>query len=443
MPRTYGHYVLISHRTEPRILLLADDVGHALPRYEVSEGHYWQDVSAVNEMVNAAFGVRVVTLRCIETHFDGEEITLFYAMDGSLIPVDWTPPSGAVWASEAELDDVPTGQDVIIKDWFAWMRTQASLTCEWYQAGWYGKTVAWIESQFDDRGIMLTAPVEQMRSWERSAILRMETTHGRYYFKAVPKVFKHEPALVKWLAYTYPDDFPRPLVVDGWRRWLLMPDYGSQTLDRVTEIDRWEAALRRYAELQISMSVRTNDLIGLGCPDRRLYRLPDTLERLLQSGVDALSGSSLSITEDELTGLRSRIPEFKQACTELMAYSIPSSLEHGDFWAGQVVMNGDKQVFIDWSDCSVSHPFFSLYFLTDADIQLPDVPNARERLRDAYLKPWQAYEPLAKLIEAYDVAMRVAPLHHAVIYQQQILPEMENQWEMNNMIVFYLRRLLA
>ena len=99
-------------------------------------------------------------------------------------------------------------------------------------------------------------------------------------------------------------------------------------------------------------------------------------------------------------------------------------------------------MFIDWSDCSVSHPFFSLYFLSDTDIRLPDVPNVRERLRDAYLQLWTAYEPLPRLIEAYDLAMKLAPLHHALIYQRHILPSMQNQWEMNNMIPFYLRRLI-
>jgi hypothetical protein len=99
-------------------------------------------------------------------------------------------------------------------------------------------------------------------------------------------------------------------------------------------------------------------------------------------------------------------------------------------------------VFIDWSDCSVSHPFFSLFFLTDTDIRLPDVPNVRERLRDAYLQLWTAYEPMPKLIEAFDLAMKLAPLHHALIYEWHILPQMQNQWEMDNMIPYYLLRLI-
>ncbi|MBA3869010.1 MAG: aminoglycoside phosphotransferase family protein [Anaerolineae bacterium] len=442
MPPTYIHYLLIPHPTEPQILLLSGDNNLTLPCYESPEPHYWQTVAPVNQLVDQQLGLKLTTLRCMKTEFCDEQITMFYAMDGSHISPDWVLPEGAIWATQAIVSDLPEEQKMIVDDWFLWQSNISRIETEWYRPGWFDKAVAWIEEQFDDRGILMTAPIEQIRSWERSAILRAQTTFGQYYFKALPSMFRHEPPLVKWLATKYPDDFPKPLLVDGWRRWLLMPDYGSQTLDAVMDIERWESALRHFAELQISLSVRINDLIGLGCPDLRLFHLAEAIEPLLMSSAESLSGASLKITDDELAQLRARIPEFKQACIDLSAYSIPASLEHGDFWAGQIVIDGDKSVFIDWSDCSVSHPFFSLYFLQDADIRLPDAPNVRERLRDAYLQLWSAYEPLDKLVEAYDLAMQIAPLHFALIYQSHILPQMQNQWEMNNMITVYLKRLL-
>ncbi len=442
MPLTYIHYLLIPHPTERQLFLLADEVGHALPHFETTEPHYWQTVAPVNKWVIETFGLRLTTLRCTQTLFGDDQIVMVYAMDGTSIPADWTLPEGVIWVGQDFVDDLPTGQKEIIDEWFRCNDEANLIKTDWYRPGWFAKATAWMEEQFDDRGILMTAPIEQVRSWERSAILRAQTTFGQIYFKAVPVMFKHEPLLVKWLAHNYPQDFPKPLLLDGWQRWLLMPDYGSQTLDTAPDIETWENAFRRFAELQISLSVRINDLMGLGCSDRRLYRLADAIEPLLMSSTEALSGSSMSLSDAELAQLRARIPEFQQACADLSTYSIPTSLEHGDFWAGQVVLNENKCVFIDWSDCSVSHPFFSLYFLTDTDIRLPDVPNVRERLRDAYLKPWRAYEPMDKLIEAYDFAMRLAPLHHALIYHQHILPQMQAKWEMNNMLPFYLRRLI-
>lgn len=442
IPTTYVHYLLIPHPTQTRILLLADEYGHTLPYYATSEPHYWQTVAPVNQLVEQHLGLKITTQRCLKTIWGDEQVVMVYAMDGSSIPLDWVLPDGAIWANRHDLEDLPTGQQELITEWFRWQDEAHLIKTEWYRAGWFQKTAAWIEEQFDDRGILMTAPIEQLRTWERSCILRAQTSFGQIYFKALPVMFKHEPLLVRWLAHNYPDDFPKPLILDGWRRWLLMPDYGSQTLDTSSEIEVWEEALRQYAQLQVSLSVRVSDLIGLGCPDRRLYKLADAIEPLLMCSAETLSGSSMVFSENELDQLRARIPEFKQMCADLATYSIPTSLEHGDFWAGQVVLNGDKCVFIDWSDCSVSHPFFSLYFLTDTDIELPDVPDVRERLRDAYLRPWTAYEPMDKLIKAFDLAMQLAPLHHALIYHQQILPQMQARWEMGNMVKFYLWKLI-
>ncbi len=443
MPSSYIHFLLIPHPTESQILLLSGETTHTLPRYETSEPHFWQTVAPVNQLALDKLGLRITTLRCLKTDFADDCVTMFYAMDGSHIPADWTPPDGMKWVAEDVLPELPPEQKAVVDEWVQWKGDVNAIRTEWYRPGWFAKTIAWIEEQFDDRGILLTAPIEQLRSWERSAILRAQTSFGTIYFKALPGMFRHEAPLVKWLAHNDPDAFPKPILVDGWRRWLLMPDYGTQTLDDISEFARWEAAFRQFAELQISLSVRLNELIGLGCPDRRLYTLAASIESLLMSSAESLSGSGLKISVDELERLRTRIPEFKQACAALSAYSIPASLEHGDFWAGQVVVNGGKVVFIDWSDSSVSHPFFSLYFLNDANIKLPAVPDVQERLRDAYLQPWRAYEPLDKLIQAYDLAMLLAPLHYALIYQRHILPQMQNQWEMNSMIPFYLRNLLT
>ncbi|MCA0457420.1 MAG: phosphotransferase [Chloroflexi bacterium] len=442
MPPAYIHFLLIPHPSENQILMLSDETGQRLPHFETAEPHYWQTVAPVTQKVSEHLGIRLATLRCMKTEFANDNITLFYAIDGSLIPADWQPPQGMTWVEQDAVGELPPEQKAVVEEWFQWKADVDAIRTEWYRPGWFAKTTAWIEQQFDERGILLTVPIEQVRSWERSAILRAQTSFGTIYFKALPGMFRHEAPLVKWLAYNDPELFPKPILVDGWRRWLLMPDYGSQTLESVTEIERWEAALRRFAELQISLSVRINELIGLGCPDRRLYTLSSAIEPLLMSSAGSLSGSGLKLTDEELEQLRARIPEFQQACSALGNYGIPASLEHGDFWAGQVVVNGDKTVFIDWSDSSISHPFFSLYFLNDADAKLPDAPNVRERLRDAYLQPWRAYEPLDKLIEAFDLAMLLAPLHHALIYQRHILPQMQVQWEMNNMIAFYLRSLL-
>ena len=176
MPPTYIHYLLIPHPTEPQLLLLADDKGQRLPCYESPEPHYWQTVAPVNQLADQQLGLKLTTLRCMKTWFNDGQISMFYAMDGSRIPSDWVLPEGAIWATQDAIDLLPEEQKMIVDDWFLWQNDTSLIKTEWYRPGWFDKATAWIEEQFDDRGILMTAPVEQIRSWERSTILRAQTS---------------------------------------------------------------------------------------------------------------------------------------------------------------------------------------------------------------------------------------------------------------------------
>jgi hypothetical protein len=70
------------------------------------------------------------------------------------------------------------------------------------------------------------------------------------------------------------------------------------------------------------------------------------------------------------------------------------------------------------------------------------LPGVRERLRDAYLEPWSARMPRGRLERAFELAQPLAALHHAITYQQVVLPGMEVAWEMELMLPFYLKMLL-
>jgi len=65
-----------------------------------------------------------------------------------------------------------------------------------------------------------------------------------------------------------------------------------------------------------------------------------------------------------------------------------------------------------------------------------------KRLITTYLKVWTDYESLERLRACFDLAIKFAPLYYAAIYHAVILPGMTFKWEMNNMIPFYLKKLL-
>src|SRR5215468_10700317 len=60
-----------------------------------------------------------------------------------------------------------------------------------------------IEDEFED-----TLAIEQLRAWEISCVLRVQTDREDLYFKALPRSYAREPQLAQFLADRHPDFVP-------------------------------------------------------------------------------------------------------------------------------------------------------------------------------------------------------------------------------------------
>ncbi len=222
-----------------------------------------------------------------------------------------------------------------------------------------------------------------------------------------------------------------------------MADAGTQPLIDHPEIERWEAALGAYARMQVALSQHIGELRALGVPERGLSWLQAGLGQLLADS-GALSAGVAGLASDEIVALRQLEPELRKDCLRWERSGLPLSLEHGDLSAWQVQLDGVDNRFLDWSDSSVAPPFFSMLgMLRDLPREILAVPLAAARLRDAYLWGWSELAPPGSVREAFDAAQRLAPLHHALIYYVDVLPFMEQRWELEPMLPFYLRMLLS
>jgi hypothetical protein len=444
----YHYYAIIPQIDASNIFMLPSDNGWTLPHFAQSERRFWQDVSHVNQSLHDLFGIEVTTLRCMAMDYEPEteDVLKVYAMENR--SPDWRPPASGRWISRDDLENLPLtvpNHRAVLADWFAWINTSTSnpKRAPWFESGWFDRASAWVESQLDRLGLDATGPVEQVRSWQRSALLRVNTSSGACYFKAVPPMFDHEPRLTQTLATWNPAYVPNVLTIDPQQRWILMRDFGGATLDQITEIERWEEAVQVFAQLQIEWAKQVDHLIDLGCPDRRLSHLAAQLDALFADAAAMLPGRPAGLSAKEMLQLRAFAPRLKAMCAELANYRLPRSLEHGDFWAGQIGISNGNYVFIDWSDSSIAHPFFSmLFFLVEIEDFFPKIRNVRTRLRNAYLQPWTCYAPLDQLITAFELSQPLAALHHALIYHRLVLPNMEFKWEMELMLPFYLKMLL-
>jgi len=224
-------YTLIPHVTEPWIFLESRKAGWTLPCFELLELDNWQVVHSVNQVIQADLGINTTVLCCVSNLFEPETQTVqrVYILENH--SPGWAMRSGGRWVSRAELVELEltvTEHRLILEAWFseAEGNEPSPLRRPWAQIGWFAQATAWIHTQLESLGIAATGPVKQLRTWERSCVLRVRTTVGELYFKAVPALFAHEPRLMKVLAESYPVQVPQILAINPKQHWILMQDLG-------------------------------------------------------------------------------------------------------------------------------------------------------------------------------------------------------------------------
>ena len=294
---------------------------------------------------------------------------------------------------------------------------------QWRDAGWLAEATGWIESQVGDS---LAGPIEQPHVYAWSTVLRVPTEDGDLWFKAVSPVHRFEAALSVELARLLPDRVGEIVGADAERGWLLMRDAGTRLRDLAPgpeQLAHWERLLPLYAELQLELAPRADELLRLGVPDETLAGLPGRLERLLREPDALLLGKPGGVGVEELGRLRLALPEVEAICDELAASGIAETLQHDDFHDGQVFVEHGRYRFLDWGDSCVSHPFHTLAVTLRAlayrqgiepgDAQL-------QRLRDAYLEPFARASGRNDLAAVADLALRTGTVARALAWHRYV-----------------------
>jgi hypothetical protein len=227
-----------------------------------------------------------------------------------------------------------------------------------------------------------TGPPELVHARPWATVTRVPTAEGPVWFKQCAPVQAFEVRLSAGLSARWPDRVAQVLAHDDERAWLLLADAGTRLWDLGNPPEAWLDVLPLYAELQRGEAARAADHVAHGVPDLRLSHVA--------------AGGTLA-----------------PLCAELAAAGIPDSIQHDDLHMGNVY--GVR--VLDWGDSSVAHPFFSPWetfrFLEAINGLAPGDPWFA-RLRDAYLEPWGP-----GLVEAFDLAQRVAGPLHVLAWQRQ------------------------
>ena len=273
-------------------------------------------------------------------------------------------------------------------------------TPPWRDPSWLATAHEWIAARLGELGLVPTGEIEQPHVYPWSTVLRIPTEAGDVWFKANSASLRHEAGLVTMLAARRPDCVPPLLASDLETGWMLMSDAGEQlrtVIPREGSLDRWLDVLRLYAEVELELSDRVDDLLRIGVPDLRLAVLPARYDQLMDQ-IDA----------DQR--FRDAAPRVADLCTRLAAYGIPETIQHDDLHDGQVFVKDGRYLLLDWGDACISHPFFTLSVTLEGVIAwgLDDVESSVDTapFRAAYLAPY-AERFGGDLVAAGELAVRL------------------------------------
>ena len=435
--QTPAGYVLITHDSEPGVLLLPDGPAWRPPRFALPPGHF-ADVGPVTDAIRESMGLDAAVLRTLRIDSVGNPDGPARVYEVEQRTPGWRPPAVGRWVDREEARRLalePRALAPVVRDHAA--GTPHPLRVPWARRGWFREASGWVHRQLDALGYQPTGPLRQVRCWSVSSVMSVPTRPGLTYFKASPAVFARETALTGYLSRSYPGGVPQVLAEDVERRWMLTADLGPSTLGDVDDLRLEEDALRLLATVQMDQASQVEALATLGCPDRGLGMLRDQIDPLFADTDSTMLGRPGGLLAEQLRRLRTAAPRLKEMCSDLASFAIPMTLEHGDLDSGNVFVKDGRPVLMDWSDGSVSHPFFSLTSENEVSERGP-------ALRDAYLEQWTAYESADRLVRAYDLSVPLGALHRAVGYQRYILPQMEpsSRWELEEYVPRFLRQLL-
>jgi hypothetical protein len=447
--RPLQYYVIVLHASDARVLLVPESAGWTLPHFTPAVTDF-RRVRHINEHMSAQYALESVVQRCVAHRYDPVSASPYrvYVLKNRRA----TPhlPWGAQWYSAADLDRVHLAMPehrALMRRWLQASTAEAVLALQapWVKQGWFDDATAWIQAQLAQRHIQAVGPIVQERVWALSCVMRVATSIGEVYFKAVPPFMTQESVAMHEVSRQYPDLLPSPLAVDTERGWMLMPDFGGDSLLRVPDLSCWQEALRRCAHMQVEQARYVDEWLARGIPDRRLPRMVHLTEPLMTLASRLLSGSPPGLSAEEVEGLHTLPLRMHLRCAKLATYGIPPTLVHGDL-GGNILVHGERYTFFDWTDVCIAHPFFELTTIIDTvfdDSVLQHGAHVRTQLRDAYLEPWTAYETMERLVEAFEVSTPLGALHQAMSYMWILMNVAEDaRWELERGLVMWLRNLL-
>ena len=256
------------------------------------------------------------------------------------------------------------------------------------EIGGVADLIDWAALALHAAGLESTGPVEQVRTWNLSCLLRFPTNEGDVWLKAVPDFFAHEATVVTTLAVVAPTLVPDVIAVRP--EAMLMRSAGS--------VDGYDVAPERHFSAVRRLHAAIGDhRVAPGGFDRPTVVPRFGSDDCVRALEDLADRHGADLSRDEQAKLSTLIDETSDRWRHI---GLDDRLVHGDLHGGNLRLaeTEDDDVIIDWGDASITHPLFELGVLDSYTPEWPD--DATDRwlaMLGADRRDWAAFRPLASV----------------------------------------------
>src|SRR5712691_11211929 len=239
--------LLVVRGEPPEALVVRDGERWVLPVVRTRE-HHPADVGPTRRAIREQLGFDAFILAC-------RDVAVGDGVARRLLEVEPLMLDGDSARQDQRWTEASEGAD---------MRPRAVVAGRgWTRLGWFKRVTAWLTRQATAAGWSIHS-VEQIRAWEFSCVLRVQTDRGDMYFKALPRAYGAEMPLIQQLADWYPAHVPEVVGADVRRRWVLLRACGGRCLEEGAPLGEWQRVARAYAQLQMASATRIDRLRNLG-----------------------------------------------------------------------------------------------------------------------------------------------------------------------------------
>jgi hypothetical protein len=292
-------------------------------------------------------------------------------------------------------------------------REGVSRTAPFSRLGWIYAVQEWVQHI---PGIRNIVSFSQLSGSDDTCLIRFGTPSGPLWYKAVGHSDPKEFAITTTLADRLPQYLPRIFSFDSALNAWLMGSGGEKTLDEHLDLDTWVSIARRLATMQRDSICHTPELLKAGAIDLRVGALQELIEpffnflgTLMQQQIKNPPPPLTIVELNEIAKLLASV------LSEFAAIGVPYVMGHSDFNPGNILIDGDRSVFIDWSSAHVGSPVLTLEYLVEHFKKNCKILLGQEcSLYQAYREQWLPLVPESAMRRAQDLSPLVAVFASAV-----------------------------